>query len=137
MDFKHSDKALHFQERVNRFIAERIQPRAADYWAKVHADHTVQPKTMEALKAEAVAATMPPGRRERHVPTSLFRNLLRETGSPRFEDVTRAAGLVRAGNAADAKLGGVGDTADDPTSDRASAPTSAPTSISTSKDAQP
>ncbi len=34
-------------------------------------------------------------------------------------------------------LGGVGDTADDPTSDRASAPTSAPTSISTSKDAQP
>ena len=53
MDFKHSDKALHFQERVNRFIAERIQPRAADYWAEVHADHTVQPKTMEALKAEA------------------------------------------------------------------------------------
>ncbi len=53
MDFKHSDKALHFQDRVNRFIAERIQPRAADYWAEVHADHTVQPKTMEALKAEA------------------------------------------------------------------------------------
>ncbi len=53
MDFKHSDKALHFQERVSRFIAERIQPRAADYWAEVHADHTVQPETMEALKAEA------------------------------------------------------------------------------------
>jgi len=53
MDFKHSDKALHFQEKVNRFIAERIQPRASDYWAEVHADHTVQPPTMEALKAEA------------------------------------------------------------------------------------
>ncbi|MBB5746044.1 acyl-CoA dehydrogenase family protein [Brevundimonas variabilis] len=53
MDFKHSDKALHFQDRVNRFIDERIQPRAAEYWAEVHADHTVQPPTMEALKAEA------------------------------------------------------------------------------------
>ncbi len=53
MDFKHSDKALHFQEKVNRFITERIQPRAADYWAEVHADHTVQPPTMESLKAEA------------------------------------------------------------------------------------
>ncbi|WP_396593441.1 acyl-CoA dehydrogenase family protein [Brevundimonas sp. R86498] len=53
MDFKHSDKALHFQERVTRFLDERVLPRAADYWAEVHADHTVQPKTMEALKAEA------------------------------------------------------------------------------------
>lgn len=53
MDFQHSDRARHWQERVNRFIAERILPRAADYWAEVHADHTVQPRTMEALKAEA------------------------------------------------------------------------------------
>lgn len=53
MDFQHSDRARHWQERVNRFIAERILPRAADYWAEVHADHTVQPRTMETLKAEA------------------------------------------------------------------------------------
>lgn len=53
MDFQHSDRARHWQERVNRFIGERILPRAADYWAEVHADHTVQPRTMEALKAEA------------------------------------------------------------------------------------
>ena len=53
MDFQHSDRARHWQERVNRFIAERILPCAADYWAEVHADHAVQPRTMEALKAEA------------------------------------------------------------------------------------
>ncbi len=53
MDFKPSDKAQHFQERVTRFLADKVQPRAADYWAEVHADHTVQAPTMEALKAEA------------------------------------------------------------------------------------
>ncbi len=53
MDFKPSDKAQHFQERVTRFLADKVQPRAADYWGEVHADHTVQAPTMEALKAEA------------------------------------------------------------------------------------
>ncbi|QTN18245.1 acyl-CoA dehydrogenase family protein [Brevundimonas sp. AJA228-03] len=53
MDFKHSDKALHWQERVTRFLDDKVLPRAADYWAEVHRDHTVQPKTMESLKAEA------------------------------------------------------------------------------------
>ncbi|WGM31447.1 acyl-CoA dehydrogenase family protein [Brevundimonas sp. NIBR11] len=53
MDFKHSDKALHWQERVNRFLADKVAPRAADYWADIHRDHTVQSPTMEALKAEA------------------------------------------------------------------------------------
>jgi acyl-CoA dehydrogenase len=53
MDFKHSDKALHWQERVNRFLEERVLPRAAEYWAEVHANPKVQPATMEALKAEA------------------------------------------------------------------------------------
>lgn len=53
MDFKHSDKALHWQERVNRFLDDKVMPRAKDYWAEVHADHTQQPPTMEALKAEA------------------------------------------------------------------------------------
>ena len=53
MDFKHSDKALHWQERVNRFLDDKVAPRAKDYWAEVHADHSRQPATMEALKAEA------------------------------------------------------------------------------------
>ena len=53
MDFRHSDKALHWQERVTRFLDDKVLPRAKDYWAEVHADHSVQPKTMEALKAEA------------------------------------------------------------------------------------
>lgn len=53
MDFKHSDRGLHYQERVTRFLDEKVLPRAADYWAEVHADHSVQPRTMEALKAEA------------------------------------------------------------------------------------
>jgi len=53
MDFKHSDKALQWQERVNRFLDEKVAPRAADYWADIHRDHTVQSPTMEALKAEA------------------------------------------------------------------------------------
>ncbi|OYX57879.1 MAG: acyl-CoA dehydrogenase [Brevundimonas subvibrioides] len=53
MDFKHSDRALHWQERVTRFLDDKVLPRAADYWADVHRDHTVQSPTMEALKAEA------------------------------------------------------------------------------------
>jgi len=53
MDFKHSDRALHWQERVNRFLDEKVTPRAADYWADIHRDHSVQSPTMEALKAEA------------------------------------------------------------------------------------
>ena len=62
--------------------------------------------------ADLLSANMPPGQaRERHVPTTLFRNQLRETGAPSFIDVTRAAGLMRVGNANDAKIGGIGDTA--------------------------
>ena len=61
---------------------------------------------------DLLSATMPPGQsRERHVPTSLFRNQLRETGSADFIDVTRAAGLMRVANDSDAKIGGIGDTA--------------------------
>ncbi|MDX2222275.1 MAG: VCBS repeat-containing protein, partial [Rhodospirillaceae bacterium] len=66
---------------------------------------------------DLVIATMPPSSggppgapRPKHVPTSLFRNLLKETGAPNFENVTRAAGLMRKGNARDAEIGGVGDT---------------------------
>ena len=53
MDFQHSDKALHFQERVQRFLDDKVHPRAAEYWSQVHADHTRQPPIMETMKAEA------------------------------------------------------------------------------------
>ena len=62
--------------------------------------------------ADLLAANMPPGGpRQKHVPTTLFRNQLRETGAATFTDVTRAAGLMRAGNDNDQKIGGIGDTA--------------------------
>ena len=60
---------------------------------------------------DLLSVNMPPGQaRQRHVPTTLYRNDLRESGSARFVDVTRAAGLLRADNENDQKIGGVGDT---------------------------
>ncbi len=60
---------------------------------------------------DLLSATMPPGQaRQRHVPTTLYRNLLIESGAARFENVTRTAGLVRAGNESDLRIGGIGDT---------------------------
>ncbi|HRO34099.1 MAG TPA: acyl-CoA dehydrogenase family protein [Brevundimonas sp.] len=53
MDFQHSDKALAWQDRVRRFLDERVLLREAEYWAQVHRDHTRQPPVMEALKSEA------------------------------------------------------------------------------------
>ena len=53
MDFRHSDHARHWQERVQRFLDERVLPRAAEYRAQVHANPDVQPPVMEAMKAEA------------------------------------------------------------------------------------
>ncbi|HEY1223600.1 MAG TPA: acyl-CoA dehydrogenase family protein [Brevundimonas sp.] len=53
MDFRHSDHAQHWQERVQRFLDERVLPRAADYRAQVHANPDVQPSVMETMKAEA------------------------------------------------------------------------------------
>ncbi len=44
---------LHWQERVTRFLEDKVLPRAADYHAEVHADPNRQPPTMEAMKAEA------------------------------------------------------------------------------------
>ncbi|MBL8630462.1 MAG: CRTAC1 family protein [Rhodospirillaceae bacterium] len=44
-------------------------------------------------------------------PATLMKNMLKETGKPNFINVTREAGLMRAGNKRDAELGGVGDTA--------------------------
>lgn len=61
---------------------------------------------------DLLSANMPPGQaRQRHVPTTLYRNSLIESGTATFENVTRAAGLMRAGNENDRKIGGIGDTA--------------------------
>ena len=53
MDFRHSDHAQHWQERVRRFLDEKVVPRAAEYRAQVHANPDVQPPVMEAMKVEA------------------------------------------------------------------------------------
>jgi acyl-CoA dehydrogenase len=53
MEFRHSDKALHWQERVKRFLDERVLPREEEYRTQVREDHTRQPPAMEELKAEA------------------------------------------------------------------------------------
>lgn len=64
--------------------------------------------------ADLVQATMPSSGRGVFVPTTLFRNQLKETGAARFENVTRAARLLRRGNAGDEQAGGVGNTAGGP-----------------------
>jgi hypothetical protein len=43
-------------------------------------------------------------------PATLMKSLLKETGKPNFQNVTKAAGLMRKGNKRDEQLGGVGDT---------------------------
>ncbi|HEV2082608.1 MAG TPA: acyl-CoA dehydrogenase family protein [Brevundimonas sp.] len=53
MDFRHSDRGLHWQERVARFIEANVVPREAEYWAQVHEDPKRQPPIMETMKAEA------------------------------------------------------------------------------------
>jgi len=55
-------------------------------------------------------ASGPPGQKPKHVPTTLMKNLLKETGQPNFENVTVAAKLMRKDNAEDAKIGGIGNT---------------------------
>lgn len=57
-----------------------------------------------------VATMQSSSAREPQHPTTLFKNMLKETGQPNFVNVTRESGLMRAGNEDDAKIGGVGDT---------------------------
>lgn len=60
---------------------------------------------------DLAVANMPPGTSRRsQVPTTVYRNMLKETGKPEFEDVTRLVGVMRAGNEADARVGGMTDT---------------------------
>ena len=53
MEFRHSDRALHWQDRVRRFLDDHVIPREAEYRAQVHEDHTRQPAVMEEMKAQA------------------------------------------------------------------------------------
>lgn len=53
MEFRHSDKALHWQERVKRFLDDHVLPREEEYRAQVREDHDRQPPAMEEMKAKA------------------------------------------------------------------------------------
>ena len=53
MEFRHSDRALHWQDRVRRFLDDHVIPREEEYRAQVHEDHTRQPPAMEEMKAQA------------------------------------------------------------------------------------
>ncbi len=53
MDFRHSDRALDWQDRLRRFMDAEVLPRSAEYWAQVREDHTRQAPVMEELKARA------------------------------------------------------------------------------------
>jgi len=53
MGVQHSEKALHWQERVRRFLDDKVLPREAEYWAQVREDSTRQPPAMDEMKARA------------------------------------------------------------------------------------
>ncbi|MDZ4112480.1 MAG: acyl-CoA dehydrogenase family protein [Brevundimonas sp.] len=53
MEFQHSEKALHWQERVRRFLDDKVLPREAEYWSQVREDSTRQPPAMDEMKAQA------------------------------------------------------------------------------------
>ena len=53
MEFRHSDKALHWQERVKRFLDDHVLPREEEYRAQVRENPRRQPLAMEEMKAKA------------------------------------------------------------------------------------
>ena len=55
-------------------------------------------------------SNLPPTDRSTHIPTTLYKNLLKETGEPNFQNVTREAQLFRKGNENDLEIGGIGNT---------------------------
>ena len=55
-------------------------------------------------------SNLPPTDRSTHIPTTLYKNLLKETGEPNFQNVTREAQLFRKGNENDLNIGGIGNT---------------------------
>jgi acyl-CoA dehydrogenase len=56
MDFRYSDRALDWQNRLRGFMDEQVLPRAEEYWSQVRQDHDRQPPVMEELKAKARTA---------------------------------------------------------------------------------
>jgi len=55
-------------------------------------------------------SNLPPTDKSKHIPTTLYKNLLKETGEPNFENVTIEAQLFRKDNENDRKIGGIGNT---------------------------
>jgi hypothetical protein len=53
MEFRHSDRALHWQERVGRFLEDHVLPREAEYRAQVRENPRRQPPAMEEMKVQA------------------------------------------------------------------------------------
>jgi len=53
MEFRHSDRALHWQERVKRFLDDHVVPREEEYRAQVRENPRRQPPAMEEMKAKA------------------------------------------------------------------------------------
>ncbi len=53
MEFRHSDKALQWQERVKRFLDDHVLPREEEYRAQVRENPRRQPPAMEEMKAKA------------------------------------------------------------------------------------
>ena len=53
MEFRHSDRALHWQERVKRFLDDHVLPREEEYRAQVRENPARQPPAMEEMKAKA------------------------------------------------------------------------------------
>ena len=56
MEFQHSEKALHWQERVRRFLDDKVLPREAEYWAQVREDSTRQPPAMETVASAGLSS---------------------------------------------------------------------------------
>jgi acyl-CoA dehydrogenase len=53
MDFRPSDRAKTWAERLDGFIRERVEPRIPEYVQAIHANDREQPAVMETMKAEA------------------------------------------------------------------------------------
>lgn len=53
MEFRHSDRALHWQERLKRFLDDHVLTREAEYRAQVREDPKRQAPAMEEMKAKA------------------------------------------------------------------------------------
>jgi alkylation response protein AidB-like acyl-CoA dehydrogenase len=53
MEFRHSDRAQHWQERLKRFLDDHVLPREEEYRAQVRENPRRQPPAMEEMKAKA------------------------------------------------------------------------------------